>query len=102
MCVVGIKFSFKDGFADYCSPERTGAIKGIFVFIVVLSHARSYFPILEAPQGAFYREFLNFFGQLMVVVFLMYSGYGVWLAIKTDISRPYRPKERLRSGCILL
>lgn len=82
MCVVGIKFSFKDGFADYCSPERTGAIKGIFVFIVVLSHARSYFPILEAPQGAFYREFLNFFGQLMVVVFLMYSGYGVWLAIK--------------------
>lgn len=57
-------------------------IKGIFVFIVVLSHARSYFPILEAPQGAFYREFLNFFGQLMVVVFLMYSGYGVWLAIK--------------------
>lgn len=82
MCVVGIKFSFKDGFADYCSPEKTGAIKGIFVFIVVLSHARSYFPILEAPQGAFYREFLNFFGQLMVVVFLMYSGYGVWLAIK--------------------
>lgn len=40
MCVVGIKFSFKDGFADYCSPEKTGAIKGIFVFIVVLSHAR--------------------------------------------------------------
>ncbi len=22
MCVVGIKFSFKDGFADYCSPEK--------------------------------------------------------------------------------
>lgn len=61
MCVVGIKFSFKNGFADYCSPEKTGAIKGIFVFIVVLSHARSYFPTLEAPQGAFYREFLNFF-----------------------------------------
>ena len=27
MCVVGIKFSFKDGFADYCSPEKTGAIR---------------------------------------------------------------------------
>lgn len=82
MCLFGIKFSFKDGFADYCSPEKTGAIKGIFVFIVMLSHARAYFPVLEAPQGAFFREFLNFFGQLMVVVFMMYSGYGVWLAIK--------------------
>lgn len=28
MCVVGIKFSFKDGFADYCSPEKNRSDKG--------------------------------------------------------------------------
>ena len=36
ICIFGIKFSFKDGFEDYMSPDKTGAIKGIFVIIIVL------------------------------------------------------------------
>lgn len=34
LCLFGIKFSFKDGFEDYMSIQKTGSIKGIFVIIV--------------------------------------------------------------------
>lgn len=83
LCLYGIKFNFHDGFEDYCSPAKTGSIKGIFVFIVVLSHARQYITVdngilLNKP----YLIAMDLLGQLMVVMFLFYSGYGVALAIK--------------------
>lgn len=81
VCLLGIKFSFKEGFGDYMSPQKTGAIKGIFVIIVVLSHVRQYVDLKGNPFHAPFQEFMLFLGQLMVVMFLFYSGYGVLLGI---------------------
>lgn len=81
LCLFGIQFSQKSGFEDYMSPQKTGAIKGIFVVIVLLSHLRQYISLDGSALNQPYKDFMNFFGQLMVVMFLFYSGYGVLLGI---------------------
>lgn len=82
LSLVGIEFAGKSGFEDYMSPQKTGAIKGVFVVIVFFSHIRQYCsPVLDEMNKPFY-DFMNFLGQLMVVMFLFYSGYGVYLAIQ--------------------
>lgn len=80
LCLFGIRFS-QNGFEDYMSPKKTGSIKGIFVVIVLLSHLRQYISINGSALNQPYKDFMNFFGQLMVVMFLFYSGYGVLLGI---------------------
>lgn len=80
LCLFGIKFS-QNGFEDYMSPQKTGSIKGIFVIIVLLSHLRQYITLDGSAFCQPYKDFMNFFGQLMVVMFLFYSGYGVLLGI---------------------
>lgn len=81
ICIYGIRFHAKSGFDDYMSPQKTGAIKGIFVFIVFLSHLRQYIKLSSAFYDQIFNDCMVFFGQLMVVVFLFYSGYGVYLGI---------------------
>ncbi len=81
LSLVGVDFRGKNGFEDYMSPQKTGAIKGIFVIIVFFSHLRQYItPVLDEMNKPYY-DFMNWLGQLMVVMFLFYSGYGVYLAI---------------------
>lgn len=81
LCLVGIKFSGKEGFDDYMSPSKTGAIKGIFVIIVLFSHVRQYVTLGTNPFHKSFNDFMLFLGQLMVVMFLFYSGYGVTLGL---------------------
>ncbi|MBR2869292.1 MAG: acyltransferase [Clostridia bacterium] len=94
LCLVGIKFSGKNGFEDYMSPQKTGSIKGVFTVIVLFSHVRQYLSLDASPFNKPYVDFLSFLGQLMVVMFLFYSGYGVTLGlmkkegyVKTLLSR---------------
>lgn len=82
LCLVGIKFSFKDGFEDYMSVQKTGSIKGIFVIIVFLSHIRQYVKLEKTALNEPFTDFMLFLGQLMVVAFLFYSGYGVALSLE--------------------
>ena len=82
LCLFGIQISGKNGFEDYMSPQKTGSIKGVFVIIVLLSHIRQYVSLDSSAMNAPFKEFMSFFGQLMVVMFLFYSGYGVALGIK--------------------
>lgn len=82
MCLWGIRVSGKNGFEDYMSPQKTGSIKGIFVVIVLLSHVRQYVSLDNSAMNAPYKELMSFLGQLMVVAFLFYSGYGVALGLK--------------------
>lgn len=82
MCFWGIRVSAKNGFEDYMSPQKTGSIKGIFVVIVLLSHVRQYITLDNSAMTAPYKELMSFLGQLMVVAFLFYSGYGVALGLK--------------------
>ena len=82
LCFFGISFRGKNGFEDYMSPQKTGALKGIFVIIVVLSHLRQYITLDSSALNLPFQEFMVFLGQLMVVVFLFYSGYGVLLGLR--------------------
>ncbi len=64
------------------SPQKTGAVKGVFVIIVVLSHLRQYITLDTSAYNLPFQKFMVFLGQLMVVVFLFYSGYGVLLGLQ--------------------
>lgn len=82
MCLWGIKLNLKNGFEDYMSPPKTGSVKGIFVVIVLLSHIRQYVTLDNSAMNMPFKDLMSFFGQLMVVAFLFYSGYGVALGLK--------------------
>ncbi len=82
LCFIGIKFRGKNGFEDYMSPQKTGSIKGIFVIIVLLSHVRQYIKLDNSLMNEPFKDFMVFLGQLMVVMFLFYSGYGVLLGLQ--------------------
>lgn len=63
-------------FEDYMSKEKTNSIKGIFVLLVFLSHAKGYCSGFNDLDSIYL--FVNEqMGQLVVVPFLVYSGYGV-------------------------
>lgn len=96
LCVAGISFRRREGFEDYMSPQKTGAIKGIFVVIVLYSHIRQYVSVPKTGMNELFFEAMTFFGQLMVVMFLFYSGYGI--AVSVDKKEGYiktLPKRRI-------
>ncbi|MDD6275948.1 MAG: acyltransferase family protein [Clostridia bacterium] len=97
-CIYGIRFHAKIGFDDYMSPQKTGAIKGIFVFIVFLSHLRQYIILSSAFYDQIFSYCMALFNQLIVVVFLFYSGYGVYLGIcnKDDYVKTIPTKRALK------
>ena len=66
-------------FLDYMDLENTSHIKGIFVWIIIFHHNRSYYP---KKIHYFYMKILNSIGQKMVSLFLFYSGYGIIESIK--------------------
>lgn len=77
-----MKINIKEEIEDYSGKEQSTCIKGIFIFIVFLSHLRQYATFggkwLDKP-GIFV---LSFLGQLMVAMFLFYSGFGIYESIK--------------------
>ena len=58
----------------YLSKQTTTNIKGIFTIMILMSHFRDYANI---SSDSIYIKFLSLFGQLMVTMFLFYSGYGI-------------------------
>ena len=96
ICLIGIKFQFKDFNKEYLSKDTTSCIKGIFILIVFYSHLCAYIPIQLEKDGImlFVR---NFLGQLMVTMFLFYSGYGVYESIKKKKEKYINsiPKKRI-------
>ena len=65
----------------YLSIPYTSSIKGIFILFVFLSHARSYTHFTFVGDTATI-QVMDYLGQLMVALFLFYSGYGVYESIK--------------------
>lgn len=78
----GITVSKKNEFyGDYCSPKNTNTINAIFAILIFLSHAVTYIKpngLLDAP----YLDFREFHGQLVVVTYLFFSGFGIMESIK--------------------
>lgn len=83
----GIKYS-STGHRDYIGRGSTDSIKGIFAIIILFSHMRGYVPIPTIGNyDMIYYSVLDFLGQLMVVMFLFYSGYGIMEALKRNIEK---------------
>lgn len=70
----------------HLKKNTTDAIKGIFIMVVFLNHISEYYNYVGANLNTWYDKVLFLipkgFGQLMVVMFLFYSGYGVMESIK--------------------
>lgn len=78
----GMKISAKGTFFDdYISPKQTAAINGIFTLLIFFSHISTYIT-LDGKLDASYVIFKNYLGQLVVVSFLFYSGFGIMESIK--------------------
>ncbi len=77
-----VKIAEKGNFAtDYLSIEKTKPVKGIFTFLVFLSHAKGYMSM----KGIFDKHcniILLYLSQMLVAMFLFYSGYGIMESIK--------------------
>lgn len=65
---------------EYMSRETTGAVNGIFVLFVFMSHISNYMD-LGSTSDKIWLNFRSWLGQLMVVTFLFYSGYGMMCSI---------------------
>ena len=77
-----VKVADANGFMkDYLSKEKTNAIKGIFVILIIFSHYSQYVKlggIYDKP----YMILKNHLNQMVVSMFFFYSGYGMMEATK--------------------
>lgn len=67
-------------FSDYCAPRRTTAINGIFTILVFLSHSAQYINLSGTLDNP-YISMKKYIGQLVVVTFLFFSGFGMMESI---------------------
>lgn len=67
--------------ADYCSPKDTNTINAVFSVLIFLSHAVTYVK-LDGALNEPYFAFRSFLGQLVVVTYLFFSGFGIMESIK--------------------
>lgn len=67
--------------SDYLSKENCMSVRGIFVLLIVASHFKQYVD-LNGIYDTGYLSLSKFMSQTVVVMFLFYSGYGVYLSIK--------------------
>lgn len=67
--------------SSYCSIQQTQTIKGFFVLTIFFSHFCSY-AHFEKWHDSIMQAYCNYLGQLMVVPFLFYSGYGIFESVK--------------------
>lgn len=81
LTLIGIKIYPVKFNKQYLSKENTACIKGIFILIVFISHANTYINY-DLKFSTITQTFLYHLSQLMVTMFLFYSGYGVLESIK--------------------
>ena len=86
LCLYKIKIANNGYFSDFLEREQTNSIKGLFILFVFLRHVLPYIAKSGYEFNAFGDPVVLFvdgiLGQLIVVLFLFYSGYGVMEAIK--------------------
>lgn len=69
---------------DYLGRAQTTCIKGIFAVIILFSHIRTYVELDNNILDKIYNFSLSLIGQLMVTIFLFYSGYGILESYKQN------------------
>lgn len=85
---------------DYLERSQTNSVKGVFIFVVFFSHLMAYL-LRDGYEPNIFDSIVFFInsrlGQLMVVMFLFYSGYGVAESINKKGLKYIRsiPKHRI-------
>lgn len=79
ICLYRINFNLKCFNTDYVLKDKTNSIKGVFILLVIITHSMSYMYSYEYNNSIGNSLFFDCgcIGQLVVVMFLFYSGYGV-------------------------
>lgn len=72
----------KTFYSDYLSIRQTNVIKGFFLLLVFMSHFCQYAPV-NTKADYFYQLWRMHSGQLLVTLFLFYSGYGTFITVKS-------------------
>jgi len=100
-CLFRIKWSDDCYFDDFLDRKQTDAIKGVFILFVFMRHILQYIKKSGFEFVSFDDKFFGLVdavaGQLIVVMFLFYSGYGVMESIRNK-GKPYIssiPKHRI-------
>lgn len=82
VCLAGAGFAPEGQFFDdYTSKKKADALKGICVMLVFFSHFRGYLTLASEYNGI-YLKVQGYLGQMIVVPFLFFSGYGITLSIR--------------------
>lgn len=99
--LIGIKIYIKDFNKDYLDKKNSSCIKGIFILIVFASHIRQYSSFYNKTDLMMINV-LDTLGQLMVTMFLFYSGYGIFESIKNKKQNYINsiPKKRILNTLI--
>ena len=77
--IIGARFFVKSVNPDYISQKQTQSINGFFVLLVFMQHYKSY--VKPEQFDMVYEAIGKWNGQLIVVPFLFFSGYGIMLSI---------------------
>lgn len=77
----GLRFSGRSFHKDYLSKDATQPVKGIFILLVFVSHFSQYITV-DGPLDIAYILFRKALGQMVVALFLFYSGYGVTVSFR--------------------
>ena len=82
LCFIGCQMKGENEyFEDYMSLKKTNNVKGIFLLTVFFRHFTQYVK-LTGEINSFFLKFNTSLLQLLVTMFLFYSGYGVMESIK--------------------
>ena len=73
----GCKISLKKNNKKYIDKDNTSAIKGAFILLIIYSHSLSYVQYNDS-LSSISNKLIFTLGQLVVAMFLFYSGYGVF------------------------
>ncbi len=81
--VISLRFPRNEIISDFSGKTTANLIKGIFIWLVFISHLAQYIQS-SYPQMLEYgfNNLRSFLGQMIVVPFLFYSGYGVLIGVK--------------------
>lgn len=86
LCLYRVDIKLTGCHSDYLSKAKTNSIKGIFIIIVFFKHALGYLNEANYGYGALGDSSFVWIicsqAQLIVVMFLFYSGYGVGESFK--------------------
>ena len=81
LIIFQIRIKKQGYFDDYISRESTVAINGIFIMLILFTHAHGYMDVTPDNMPIFY-IFRGHCRQLVVTTFLFFSGYGVMESIQ--------------------